>query len=70
MTSTANTPRRAGGILRTLFTLMGIASLVLGVLSTGWLALMAGQWALPWSSLAVMAPPGGPPPGNEAPPLD
>jgi len=48
---------RSATLARHLFTALGLLSLVLGILSTGWLALMAGQWALPWSSLAVMAPP-------------
>lgn len=62
---TQPTPKNAG-VLRKLYTLLGIVALVLGVLSTGWLIVMVDQWLVPWSSLAVMAPPGAPPPG--APP--
>ena len=46
-----------GGIGRSLYRALGILALVLWILSTGWLVLMAGQWAIPWSSLAITAPP-------------
>lgn len=36
---------------------LGFVAVVLGVLSTGWLIGMAGQWLIPWSSLALTAPP-------------
>jgi len=45
---------------RHLFTALGIVSLFLGITSTGWLVLIVDQWALPWKSLAVMAPPPAP----------
>jgi len=50
-----------GKILRGLFTALGIAALVLGVLSTTWLVALTKQWLLPWSSLSVLAPPKPPP---------
>lgn len=50
------------GLFRKLFTLLGIISLILGVLSTGWLVLMTKQWLVPWSSLSIMEPPGVLPP--------
>ncbi len=42
------------------FTLLGVTALILGIISTGWLVLMVRQWAMPWSSLSVLAPPGAP----------
>ena len=51
------TPNPAGGTATTLFTLLGFAALVLGILSTGWLVGMAREWLISWSSLAVTAPP-------------
>lgn len=43
---------------RGLFFALGIVAFVLGVLSTGWMVLMMRQWAVPWSSLSITAPPG------------
>ena len=40
-----------------LFALFGAVALVLGVLSTGWMAAMVRQAFVPWSSLAILAPP-------------
>jgi hypothetical protein len=57
-------PKARAGILRRAYAAYGLICLVLGILSTGWLVLMAHEWILPWKSLAVMAPPGarpGPP---------
>lgn len=51
------TPQGAGGLATTLFTALGVVALVLGVLSTGWLIGMIGEWLIPWSSLALTAPP-------------
>jgi hypothetical protein len=55
---------RRNGFLRNAYTALGIVSLFLGITSTGWLVLMVKQWALPWSSLSAMAPPGAPPPAD------
>jgi hypothetical protein len=57
----------AGPLARLLFTVLGVVSIVLGVLSTGWLVLMIHQWAMPWSSLAITMPPGAHMPGPPAP---
>ncbi len=53
------TNESGGSLALTLYRGLGLVAFVLGVLSTGWLVLMAGQWAMPWSSLAITAPPPG-----------
>jgi hypothetical protein len=34
-----------------------VVALFLGVTSTFWMIGMIGEWAIPWSSLAILAPP-------------
>lgn len=40
-----------------LFGVLGAIALIFGVLSTGWMAAMVRQTFVPWSSLAILAPP-------------
>jgi hypothetical protein len=37
--------------------LLGVIALVIGGASTLWMIGMVHQWLIPWSSLAVLAPP-------------
>jgi hypothetical protein len=36
---------------------LGVFSVVVGGISTLWLIGMVHQWLIPWSSLAILAPP-------------
>ena len=37
-----------------LIAIYAVVALFLGVTSTGWMLGMIGQWAIPWSSLAIL----------------
>lgn len=57
MTTTQQTGGYGVAFRRAAFTAIGIVAVTLGVLSTGWLIGMVDQWLIPWSSLAITAPP-------------
>jgi|GEM_PF-1284200 len=57
MTNLYEMEGRSAGFGRAAFTALGVAAVVLGILSTGWLIGMVDQWLIPWSSLALTAPP-------------
>ena len=40
-----------------LLALFAAIALFLGITSTFWMIGMVNQWAIPWSSLAILAPP-------------
>jgi len=42
---------------RSLMIVYAVVALFLGVTSTFWMIGMINQWAIPWSSLSVLAPP-------------
>lgn len=41
----------------TLLAIYAVIALFLGVTSTVWMIGMINQWLIPWSSLAILAPP-------------
>ena len=45
------------GVGRVLLTVYAVVALFLGVTSTFWMIGLINHWAVPWSSLAILAPP-------------
>ncbi len=50
-------PSKPAPVSRGLMAVYAIAALFLGVTSTFWMIGMINQWAIPWSSLSILAPP-------------
>jgi hypothetical protein len=44
-------------IKRTALAVYAVVALFLGVTSTFWMIGMIGEWAIPWESRAILAPP-------------
>jgi hypothetical protein len=42
---------------QSLLGLFAVVALILGATSTIWMIGLVNQWAIPWSSLAILAPP-------------
>jgi hypothetical protein len=45
------------GLKQTVLALFALITLFFGATSTLWMVGLVNQWALPWSTLAILAPP-------------